>query len=130
MKNLNEMIDNYIHGTRTIVEGLAPKVSLNIDQLQISDDPGSEQAAIEISAAITREMEPIHAYMKNNDNYDEPALAKMLGAAFEKIERVMTKHNKYGSTDSEPRYVVQQTMIDQVKDHYGIEGWTELANWM
>ena len=42
----------------------------------------------------------------------------------------MEKHADSGATDTEPRYVVGQALVDVVKDHFGIDGWTELGDFV
>lgn len=108
-----------------------PVVNLTATALQLySGDPLRSQAAEEISDRMTYVIKDTAAYMAENPEYDEAKLAKILGGAYILVEEVMTKFGKQGACDSEPRYVVQQTLIDYVKDYYGIEGFTDLADYM
>jgi hypothetical protein len=90
----------------------------------------SKKAAGELNKAMTaisREVE------KTADKrpYEEEWWAKQLGYLYDKhIKPLEKKYRETGITDTEPHYHIAQGMIDMVKSFYGIQGWTDLGDYI
>ncbi len=66
---------------------------------------------------------------------DQPAvkdMAKLIGTIYrEGVYKTMGKHSDFGATDSEPRYHIQQALIDTAKHMMGVSDYMpELCDWM
>lgn len=73
---------------------------------------------------LKKEMAKIHTF-------DADEIGPKAGEIFGKIvEPILKKHKQVGSNDTEPRYVAVQGLINMVKKHYGIKGWTMLGDYI
>jgi len=94
---------------------------------------GADDAARDLGKALGKAAQYVLRKIKSPayNSYNEKRLAKMLGNVYGKVlEPVMDKYRDFGATDTEPRYVGQQYLVDIVKNHYDIKGFTDLADWM
>lgn len=103
-------------------------------ELQLySDMPGVEEAADKLARALSKAGKYLERELKKPaySNYNEAKHAKMLGEVYKKIvEPVQRKYEEFGAADTEPNYVTQQYLIDIIKDHFEINGYTDLGDWM
>jgi len=111
----------------------AARVPQTIREWQIYDKPGAGEAARELGKATAIAAKQILRVLKKPSygGYDEARVAKMIGGVYKKVlEPVMDRYQEFGATDTEPIYVGQQYLIDIVKAHYNIDGWTNLGDRM
>jgi hypothetical protein len=107
---------------------------------QIYDMPGAAQAARDLTKALGQSRKLLKAALKTKDyknldpdwNRDQMGkVAKLIGKIYDKaMYPVMRKYTKFGATDTEPRGVAAQGLIDVAKAFYGISGWTELGDYI
>ena len=102
--------------------------------------PGAAQAARELTSALVKARKLVMAALKTKEyksldpdwNRDQMnKVAKLLGKIYDKaMYPTMRKHSQFGATDTEPRGVAAQGLIDTAKAFYGISGWTELGDYI
>jgi len=107
---------------------------------QIYDNPGAGQAARELTSALVKTRKLLMAALKTKEYKsldpdwnpkDMSKVAKLIGKVYDKaMYPTMRKHNAFGATDTEPRNVAAQGLIDAAKAYYGITGWTELGDYI
>lgn len=108
---------------------------------QLYDMEGAEGAAAELSAALgkaTKEL--VRRIRKLNVDYDPPwsdDAEEQIGRVLLDVTKritwpVMKANSDFGATDTEPRYVMGQALINAIKDFYRIprSQWTELGDYV
>lgn len=123
-----------------LTEAKMPKLDLPVNHLgwqlcPVEDGPEAKKrmrpAIKALNAGMRDAAKEIWAVIKKNDGYDETVMGKAIGKAFSKhVDPVMKEYKDVGAMDTEPRYEGAQALIDFVKNHYKIGGWTNLGDWV
>lgn len=122
------------------IERMASKTPISSSDWELYDMPGAAQAAKALTTALIEARRDLSASLRSpdlrridptRDDNDEIKLAKLIGQLFSKhLRPVMQKFAKFGASDSEPRYVGSQALIDTVKTHYGFTHDSSLGDYI
>jgi len=103
---------------------------LSANDWELYDMKGVGKVARAMNAGMRKAIKQIEKDLGKYP-YDEAKWAKRIGAAYKKhVEPVMSKYSSFGAWDTEPRYHAAQGLVDVVKGWYGINGWTNLGDYI
>jgi hypothetical protein len=102
-----------------------PRLPQTVKDWQLFTNPGSEQAAIALTKALEgagKKLENEVRSFKGLDPYNPPKeIGIVVAHVFNKfVNPVMERYGKLGATDSEPRQVAAQYLVNVVKKALGI----------
>lgn len=129
--------------TSKVAQRWADKLAKNprsINDWQIFSKPGAGAAAKALTVALKKSQAVLLQSLRSKAYKDlepdwevdhENRVAKLIGKVYSKVlYPVMSKFTNFGATDTEPRYVAAQALIDTAKNFYGISGFTNLGDYI
>lgn len=92
----------------------------------------NREAVKDLGSALKRAAGDVYRKIsKEIDGYVEERVGKAIGVAMRRhVFPVMEKYADRGADDAEPRYVAVQSVIDMVKEFYGIDSFTGLGDYI
>lgn len=122
-----------------LLESSVPKINYPSDprgyQLYAADDSAVSKkrlglAVSAINSAIKKASLDIWAVIKKGA-YDEDIAGEAIGKAWKKhIFPVLKSYSDVGASDTEAKAETAQKLIDFVKKHYDLRGWTNLGDYI
>lgn len=115
-------------------EAAKPKIqwkSLSARDYELYSSVKESKAAASALNKAMREIAKEISKLVVKHPYDEKWWGRKIGELYQKhIGPVNKEYRDTGIEDTEPRYHIAQGIIDMVKGWYGIEGWTNLGDWI